>query len=602
MDAPFNLADLMKNATDDGISIEALRAVLRPDGRDQTLMLRIELEDQNRDKRFTRVPFDSSGTAPISIDLPLSDFRGAIDLTAVKLVTIVIEELHAGDVVSNPVEGGFQIEFLGFVDNNGPCLEAECIVSLEDDREIVAALARRDFESLLRLVDSKTGASLDRTLFRDLLHWGATGWLLSALPAAVNQGWITSDEARAVGVKILQFVDNDDLWGDEPVGKLGNSRGVMYRFGGIDPNRLDGPLTGTRRLDVGDINAIEASIIDTALFQFGVATFAAGFSTDQDIQSQASHILNRTHWDELVDPATGQFYLGWKPELDDIPPGCFTVPTDFGGFWTSRGEDGSCPSEEEGEEAVPLTIDFWTDEGAMAAILAAGSEEHPTSPQPWYRMRRMFGHGACMDAVVTFPGAWFTYTFLTATYLDPTLGPDQGEEWETVSIDWTQNAMNVFGGYQLLSPPDTLILPDAVELPDTTYLAQGLPECAADADAKFTGTRTPYSLQLATGLGDRVAVVAIAELRQILRNRPEVWDPIFGLLDSFHPNLADFPESQELLRSEGRWVQQQVQPLNKGGALLAQLNYLDNGIVWRTTNQHEVIQRGIDRIYRQPQR
>ncbi|ETX01269.1 MAG: hypothetical protein ETSY2_37540 [Candidatus Entotheonella gemina] len=36
--------------------------------------------------------------------------------------------------------------------------------------------------------------------------------------------------------------------------------------------------------------------------------------------------------------------------------------------------------------------------------------------------------------------------------------------------------------------------------------------------------------------------------------------------------------------------------------MLAQLNYLDNGIVWRTTNQHEVIQRGIDRIYRQPQR
>ncbi|ETW96257.1 MAG: hypothetical protein ETSY1_27345 [Candidatus Entotheonella factor] len=80
MDAPFNLADLMKNATDDGISIEALRAVLRPDGRNQTLMLRVELEDQNRNKRFTRVPFDSSGTAPITIDLPLSDLRGRVTL------------------------------------------------------------------------------------------------------------------------------------------------------------------------------------------------------------------------------------------------------------------------------------------------------------------------------------------------------------------------------------------------------------------------------------------------------------------------------------------------------------------------------------------
>jgi hypothetical protein len=44
---------------------------------------------------------------------------------------------------------------------------------------------------------------------------------------AVNQGWITRDDARELGLKSLRFVDDDTLWGDDPVGKVGNSRGVM---------------------------------------------------------------------------------------------------------------------------------------------------------------------------------------------------------------------------------------------------------------------------------------------------------------------------------------------------------------------------------------
>jgi hypothetical protein len=601
-DSTFDLTNLFQTTRDIGISIESLRLVLRPDGRVQTLTLRVELEDAQRRKMFLRVPLDSRGTDSVVVDLPLSNFQGAMDLRAVKLVSLIVEELHVADRIVNPPGGSYDIEFVAFLDEDGPRLDAAFIASL-DDRAMIAELAQRDFETLLRLIDAVTGASLDRTLFRDLIHWGATGWLLAALPAAVQQGWITIDDAQERALWVLRFLDDDTLWGDEPIGKVGNSQGMVYRFGGPDPTGLDGPLTGTRKLDVGDCNAVEASVIDTALLHWGAATLAAGFSSadlrDREIGERVSRLLNRTRWGELVDPKTGQLQLAWKPELDDTPPGCFTAPAPFGGFWASRAIDSRCPGP---AEAQVLTIDFWTDEGAMAAILAAGSESHPASTGTWYRMLRTFGKGVGADVVVTFPGAWFTYTFLTATYLPQTLGPDRGEACEAaVSLDLTKNAERSFMAFDRLSPGEDPVLPDAVELPDANYIAQGKPEVAADPQPPFTGTITPWSLQLVMGLDDMSAARAIAALRRILREQPELWDPLLGLLDSYHPNLADFvtalPQHGPMVRTEGRWVQQQVWPLNKGAALLAQLNFLDDDAVRRIATQHPVIQRGIARIY-----
>ena len=586
-DGGLDLTDFMHNSFDDGISIEALRVTLRPNGQPQTLTVKFELEDQAGLKIFRRIPFDSSNSSmPVALVLPLNTFVGTIDLTSVRLVSIVVEELNVAESVTNPAVGGFDIEFVGLVDDDGPNFEASTVANL-DDETMIASIARRDFEALIRLRDAKTGASLDRTLFRDLLHWGATGWLLASLPAAIDRGWIGSDEAHAIGIEILSFVDTDSLWCDVPVGCLGNSLGVMYRFGGIGTTGLNDPLTGTRKIDVGDVNAVEASVIDTALFQMGAAAFAAGFPDDQTVQDHVGSILDRTRWDQLVDPQKEQFQLGWKPEVDTVSPGFFAAPAPFGGFWASKDASG----------LQNLTIDLITDEGGMAAILAAGSELHATSAAPWYRMIRQSGSGPCAGAKVTFPGAWFTYTFLSATYLPAGVATDRGDLWGTTPLDWKDNARTVFEGFRTLHPEPGIIVPDFVELPNTEALAQGLPSCAADGGATDTGTRTPYSLQLALSLGGSAGAVAISELRGLLQQNPEQWDPLFGFLDSYHPGLSTFPLQQGLLRSEGRWVQQQVWPLNKGAALLAQLNYLNYGIIWRRASRSNVVRKGIEQIY-----
>lgn len=591
-DGTVNLNHLSTNAPAP-VSIEAVRLVIRRLGSGSNVTAKVELQDAHANKSAVRFIFVPTNPQPVTVTIPLSLFSGGFDRTALKQLAVVIERNHYGDNVHNALDGGFDLLQVALVDQDGPSLDAGALAALPPTN-FVRELARRDFETLWRLGDAKTGACLDRTLFRDLIHWGATGWLLAGLPGAVAENWVTLAEAEDRALKILRFADNDALWGDDPTGKLGNSRGQMYRFGGIDPYALDGPLTGTRKLDLGDINAVEASTIDTALFQCGAAACAGAFTNATanqiEIRTRVTSLLRRTRWNELVDPATGQFRMAWKPQRDDTPPGYFTAPAPFGGYWASRDTNAD----------NPLTIDYWTSEGALAALLATGAATNAVGPEYWYGMTRLGVTGAVGRVTVSWPGSWFTYAFLPALLLDPGLGADRGLEYGVPAVDWPLNAVRAFGGFQALSPPGTVVLPDAVELPDITYIAQGLPPLAADPAPVFKGVITPYSLQMAIGLGGPTAAAAITELKRLLTTRPELWDPLVGLLDSTHPDLATFQTTSNLLRQTGAWVQQQKWPLNAGAALLAELNYLQNGAVWRPAASHNVLSNAVDRIYRQP--
>ena len=175
-DSTWNLKKLMLNATDI-VSIESLRLVLEP-RTNQPLTLRVEIQDGKYQTMFRRVVLGAAGSpSPSTLTLPMSGFTGAVDLTAVKLVTIVIEERNVADGVSNPLSGEFLIDQIAFVDEDGPAFDAAAVAVL-NDRSMVLVIARRDFEALRRLVDSATGASLDRTLFRDLIQWGGNRMVL----------------------------------------------------------------------------------------------------------------------------------------------------------------------------------------------------------------------------------------------------------------------------------------------------------------------------------------------------------------------------------------------------------------------------------------
>ncbi len=184
-DGTFNFDQLPLTGDSPG-AVDTVRITLRQLPPHTNLMVRVELEDANRVKGYVRFLLAPVNTVPMTVDLPLNSFSGAFDHTAVKILSLVVEENHWAHGIHNPPAGGFDLLGVALVDYEGTSRDASWVTSLSD-RAFVYELARRDFETLWRLSDTATGACIDRTMFRDLLHWGATGWLLAALPLPLSK-------------------------------------------------------------------------------------------------------------------------------------------------------------------------------------------------------------------------------------------------------------------------------------------------------------------------------------------------------------------------------------------------------------------------------
>ncbi len=567
-------------------SIEVLRLRLALASGTPKCAVVTELKDASNHTGQVFFYLDPADGPTRTVDIPVSFFsRAGVNLSKAAQITLLIKETQAR--FHNPASGAIRVLGIEFVDNDGSGASAAEIAALPDV-DFVANLARREFETLWRLADAKTGFSWDRTLFPDLIHTGSTGWLLAALPYAVERGWVTEKAAMLRALKILRWADKRALFHNKPAGALGNSAGVFYRFLGYRGGSHR--ETGTRKLDTGAINNVEASIIDTAILQYGVAMFANGTApttrSKKEVHRRAQSILARTQWNQLTETGTGRLFLGWKPELDATEDnGYFTTPAPFGGYFSSKDAVGT-----------PLTIDFHTVEGQFAALFAIGSTAHPTSPSAWYAMTRTQKTAGGQTVIASYPGAIFTSLYGVGL-LPSTLGADRGVEWGAgSSVDWFQNMAKTFRAYAALSPVGTLVLPDAVEFPNTEYAAQGLPALAVDGAANFKGTISPFSLEMALGLRGADAATAITELRRLITAQPALWHPLWGLADAYHPNLATFPDSG-LSRAEGTWIQGQKFTLNAGAGLMGALNYLTDGAVAQRAATHPIIADALNTIY-----
>ena len=571
-------------------TIESLRIVLATNSASVKCRPRVELRDSSRRIGATRILFDPAAGAVQTFDLPLSRFPG-INRSRVTQMALVIEERHISDRIVNPMAGGFDIRKIEFIDKDGADHSAASIAALPDT-EFVEQVARREFETLWRLADPKTGFCWDRTLFPDLIHAGSTGFLLASLPYAVERGWVSRAQAEGRALRILRWADKARLYHDLPSGAIGNSAGLMYRFLGYrGATHRD---TGTRKLDRGDTNAVEASLIDTGIFHYGTALCSSGFSANtsaqREIRRLAQSILNRVDWTKLVEPVSGQLYVGWKPESDTTAPGFFATPAAGGGFWASHDAAGT----------RPLTADYFSAEYQIASIIAVGSQTHSVSPSVWYRTLRPVKLAGGETVVASFPGSSFTSLFAVGL-LPSSLGADRAPEWDAAAsaVDWFANMQATFRAHRALSPAGTVVLPDPCEFANTSYQAQGRPEIAVDAAATYNGTITPWSLEMAAGLGGADATAAIGELKRLLNSQPGLWHPLWGLADAYHPNLATF-SGTGLSRNDAPWIQSQKFSINAGAGLIGMLNFLTNGGIANRAATNPVIASGIDRIFRQP--
>ncbi|MEQ1840630.1 MAG: hypothetical protein ABL994_09480, partial [Verrucomicrobiales bacterium] len=300
-DFAVNLNAIEKTGCPDLARIDLIRLTLGLPPLAENFILRVELHRAGMPKGWEgcRIPINPKKGAEQQFDVPINAIAflenpgKTIHATEIALI---IEEQHFADDIRNPVEGWFDLRRVELVRLGGGAEgNVDAIVQLSS-RRLAEELARREFETIWRLADAKTGFSWDRTLYPDLLHTGATGWVLAALPYAVDFGWVPPDAAEERALRILRWADRADLYHNGPDGAIGNSKGVLYRFLGFAG--ADEPLTGTRKTNLGNTNTSEASIIDTALFHYGVAMASVGFDKDKPKQAEIrrlpASILRRT--------------------------------------------------------------------------------------------------------------------------------------------------------------------------------------------------------------------------------------------------------------------------------------------------------------------
>ena len=433
----------------------------------EPVILKIELKDEAGFDVYTRRLISPNGGSwqTISLGMPQAfskSLKGGgnpagFDWTKVSIFGLTVERSNVAAGVVNPVAGRLLIDNLALVDENGQYPDLTRITdpaggldpayrdAFLDWVRATSILYFRDWAS----TDPRTGGIVqDRSTFADLMSVGAIGFQLNAQVIAAERGYITRATAAQAVRNILQVLDLNQ--GPARVGMTGY-KGFFYHFLGINGRRkqnFDRPETTNLNESK---NTVELSTIDTALAIAGVVVagrYFNGPSADETaIRSLAAGLYARVDWHFMLDPATNQFYLGWKPnEVRDDDSGL------FGRFKLNDAAGlGQYSSKDDSGVEKPATLDFYTDEALLIALLAIGSPDpaHRCGSGVWDDIKRERGGGSF---VMTYPGSLFTYQFGSVWIDTQALGVDNHA---ADPIDFFQNtitAIDATRNYTLDNP------------------------------------------------------------------------------------------------------------------------------------------------------
>lgn len=220
------------------------------------------------------------------------------------------------------------------------CLQPEQARLSAQDEALLLDLEQRSFRYFWEQADPDTGLVLDRAhtdgtppgaqenSYR-IASSAATGFGLTALCIAADNGWIDRREARARVRTTLRFFAE----------RAYEEHGWFYHW-------LD-QKSGTRRWQS------EVSSIDTALLLGGVLTARQCFRDDPEIVRLATKIYERVDFPWMLAGSPTLLSHGWKPET---------------GFLKARWDHYS--------------------EHLILQLLAIGSPTHPITPRAWLAWQR----------------------------------------------------------------------------------------------------------------------------------------------------------------------------------------------------------------------
>ncbi len=208
--------------------------------------------------------------------------------------------------------------------------EVDSLLALPDDA-LLEEVSKRTFGFFWNEVNPDNGLIKDRSTEDSASSVASVGFGLSAIPVAIERGWITRDEGYDRTLTTLQSFANGGVEGN---------RGFFYHF----VNMSDGRRSG----------GSELSSIDTALFIAGALTVAEYFP-DTEVATLADELYRAVDWAWMQGgDLEGLVRMGWSPE---------------NGFLDAQWGAGF-------------------DEGLLLYILAIGSPTHPVPAELWDEIAR----------------------------------------------------------------------------------------------------------------------------------------------------------------------------------------------------------------------
>lgn len=487
----------------------------------QPVLVKIELQDESGFDIFCRRQVAGTGWQTISV--PRSAFTRSVvghDNPAgfrwdqVTLLSLLVERLHVGDGVLNPVAGGLLIDNLRLVDEDG--LYPDLSAARDPVSGSLLPQFRRAFlEHLHRLTflffidfaaaDPRTGGLIqDRGTFADLMSTGGAGFQLTAYVIGAARGYYPRSNMAARVHSILTVLDSYPQ-GTNRVGQIGY-RGFFYHFVNIDGLRKQNFDFDETPVDES-LNTVELSVIETELILMGSITAARYFTgpdpIETEIREMADRIRRRVEWPFMLATLTNgtqQLFLGWKPneERDDLQARFLLPDGDGAGHYSSRLENGV---------ELPATLDFYTDEALKGALFAMAAPDlsNRLSRQVWDDIVR-----AGEPFVKTYPGALFTYQFLSCWLDTRALGPDNHP---TRPVDFYENTRAAIGAardYAIENPFGHAGLGSnrwghsACEGPFDRYFAEAATNVALAAYGTIPNAENSRVLEGEDGTGDGV--------------------------------------------------------------------------------------------------
>lgn len=428
-----------------------------------------------------------------------------------------------------------------------------------EEQRFLDTLSHRTFRWFWDTAHEGNGLTPDRWPTRSFASVGGSGFALTAYVIGAERGWVSRAEAAERVRESLRFFVDARM----DTARRGSSgyRGFYYHF--LEPE------TGAR---FGDV---ELSTVDTGLLLMGALLCRGYFDGDAEaeraLRAHADTLEARAdwHWASVRPPVIA---LGWKPESGHLP-------YDWRGY----------------------------NETLFMHVLALGSPTHAVGSETYEAWRSRYEWGTFGGQEYLGFTALFGHQY-SHVWID--FRGIQDEPMRERGLDYFENSRRAtlaqrayaienpsgFAGYDSLSwgltacdgPVDRTLTIAGRERTFRTYAARG---------ACFTGVVDDGTLA-PTAAGGSVAFapeVCVPTLMAMAERHGEPLYGRYGFVDAFNPTLTeDIPVQHGRVVPGAGWYDTDVLAIDQG-PILAMIENLRSGLVWRVMRRDASIRRGLER-------